>query len=398
MDLSRRNFFSSLGQQALDFVVPPVEAASSVNHSLVFVSLRGGMDGLNTIVPFGDPGYYEKRPRLAISKPGQGDDSAINLDGYFGLNPALSKLKSLYNVGDLAIIHAAGAPFVTRSHFDARLSLESAYGYNDHFSDGWLGRYLSAKTDSSPFRAIAVKTAISQALRGTRSVTALSKTEGFDLSTGSQLDFSGLLNNLYADRNDSLGSQGRDTLDALSLLDFYEPEKYKTPDNIKYPKSSFGESLSNTAKYIKSGLGTEVFWLESGGWDHHDGLEKKLSQKLTDFSEGLSAFHQDMGAKMQNVTVIVMSEFGRRVRENASLGTDHGRGGCMFVLGKNVNGGRVHAQWPGLADDQLNKGDLEITTDYRIVLSEFLRKRMGNVNIRSIFPDFDHSQELGLFF
>ncbi len=399
MTLSRRSFLSELGKNTLDFIIPPASAGINTNHKIIYISLRGGMDGLNTIVPYGDSNYYHNRPTVAIKKPGQGDNSAIDLDGFFAMNPNMRTLKPLYDSGKMAVIHATGAPFVTRSHFEAQKSMEAAYGTNSGYTDGWLSRYLGATNTSnaSPFRAISVQSAITQSLSGSRSATALSTINGFDLQTRNNLDFLSVLNSLYTGQSGQLGEQATDTIDALSLLDFYNPADFKTENGIEYPETPFGKKLSQTAKYIKSGLGTEIYSLEFGSWDHHDNLTKKLSPKLNELSAGIDALYTDLGEFMNDTTIVVLSEFGRRVAENASKGTDHGRGGCMFVLGNGINGGQVYGDWPGLEEHQLNHGDLEITTDYRTILAELIRKKMPGGSLESIFPDFNYSAELGIF-
>ena len=401
MNPSRRTFLADLGQEALDFLIPTAHAATTGQHTLVCVFLRGAMDALNSVVPYGEASYYDKRPSLAIKTPGKDTSSAIDLDGFFGFNPSLAALKPAYDAGDLAIVHACGAPFTSRSHFEAQREMEFGFKGRNGKADGWLGRHLALvprpELDDLPFRSIAIGRALPGVLRGAPSASALSNVNGFDLTPNSNTDFSGLLQTLYAGSGGRLGLQAADTFKALQAMDYFAPGLYTAENGISYPKTGFGRSLLQVAQYIKSGMGTEVFCLDLGDWDHHENLNKRLSGRLKELAEGLSAFYTDMGERMQNTTVLVMSEFGRRVTENASGGVDHGRGSCMFVLGKHINGGRVYADWPGLTDQALNQGDLEITTDYRVVLGELLSRRMANTALDRVFPDFVADRELGLF-
>jgi len=401
MTISRRSFLSSLGQEALDFLIPPANAAATDRHKLVCVFLRGGMDALNTIIPYGDIDYYNKRPGLAIQAPGNDTSTAIDLDGFFALNPAMTTLKPIYDSGDLAVVHATGAPFVPRSHFDAQQEMEYGLPGSKGRLGGWLTRHIASvpnpELDDLPFRAIAVDRALPYALQDAVSASALNTINGFDLAPDSGADFTGLLNRLYADPGGRLGQHATATFKALQTLDFFAPGLYTAGDGLTYPRTTIGQRLLQVAQYIKSGIGTEIFYLNMSGWDHHQNLNTRLSARLKDLSEGLSTFYADMGERMQNITLLVMSEFGRRVAENASAGVDHGYGSCMLVLGKQINGGQVYTDWPGLSEPALNHGDLDITTDYRIVLSELLSRRMANTSLDRVFPGYAADRELGLF-
>ena len=401
MSITRRNFLTRLGTSTLDFLIPEAHAASAGSHTLVCIFLRGAMDGLNAVVPYGDSFYYDKRPELSIGPPGAGADTAIDLNGFFGLNPAMAPVKPIYDSGDLAIIHATGAPFTARSHFQAQLEMEHGYAGSGNNANGWLARHFLSRPrpefNDFPFRAIAVGNALPESLRGARSASALANVTGYDLVPDSNLDFQGLLQSLYAGQDNQLSQQAVKTFQALQALDYFNPALYTAEDGIFYPKTGLGRSLLQTAQYIKSGMNSEVFCLNMGGWDHHDNLKPRISGKLSELGEALGIFYADMGERMNNITVLVMSEFGRRVAENASAGADHGYGGVMFAMGRKVNGGRVYADWPGLADHQLRDGDLEITTDYRNVIGELLFKLMGNTAIDTVFSDYDASREWGIF-
>lgn len=401
MNNTRRNFLTSLGASALDFLIPSARAGLSNSHTLVCIFLRGAMDGLNTVIPYGDSAYFDKRPELSIAAPGEGADNAIDLTGFFGLNPAAAALKPVYDAGDLAIIHATGAPFANRSHFQTQLEMEHGFAGSRNNVKGWMARHFLSHPqpalDDFPFRAIAIGNALPESLRGARAASALNNVTGYDLVPDSSADFQGLLQSLYADHGNPFSQQAARTFQAMQALDYYNPALYTAEDGIFYPTTGLGRSLLQTAQYIKSGMGTEIFCLNMGGWDHHDDLKPRLADKLSELSDALSIFYTDMGERMNDITVLIMSEFGRRVAENASAGADHGYGGVMFAMGRKVNGGRVYADWPGLADHQLRDGDLAITTDYRTVIGELLHKQMGNTAIESVFSDYDASREWGIF-
>jgi uncharacterized protein (DUF1501 family) len=395
---TRRTFLSLLGGQLLDALVPPAAAAVSEPHTLVYITLNGGMDGLNAVVPHADPDYYVARPNLAVPPPGQGADSAIDLDGFFGLHPNLQPLKALFDAGDLAIVHATGAPYVDRSHFSATKRMQSGLATPATYYTGWLARHLETFSgfDDLPFRGITIGCAQHEALRGTRAASALRDVNGFDLSPAGQGDYTGTLQALYSPTS-LLGQQTLDTIDVIATFGFYHPASY-TPDNgANYPSTDLARKLKQAAQYIKSGMGTEAICINSNGWDHHQDLAGMLPAKLDELAQALTTFYQDMGPRMQKVTVMVTTEFGRRVAENASYGVDHGRGTCLFALGDRVNGGRVYAEWPGLAEYQLNRGDLEITTDFRVILSEALVKLLENAWPDQVFTDFTSNYSLNLF-
>jgi uncharacterized protein (DUF1501 family) len=377
MKHTRRTFLSTLGEHLLDFLVSP--ASASTPHTLVYISLDGGMDGLSAVVPYGDPDYYAARPNLAIPPPGEAG-GALDLDGFFGFHPALQPMKSLFDTGELAVVHAVGAPDADRSHFSARKLLQSGLSVqaSRHYT-GWLARHLESQEnfDTSPFRAITVGRAQHEALRGTRAASALSDSNGFDLSAGGRGDYGTAMRSLY-----QAGSVlGQQTLDALAMqdaLEFFHPYEYLPGNGAVYAGTDLSSKMQQAAQYIRSGMAPEAICINSGGWDHHDNLPELLPAKLEELAAALASFHQDMGLLMQGVTVVVTTEFGRRVAENASQGTDHGRASCMLILGGRVNGGRVYADWPGLAASQLHLGDLQITTDYRVILGEMLVKLMDN--------------------
>ncbi len=413
MNLTRRNFVQALAGLSLPAWFPRMAFAASPDvvpgerDILVCLFMRGGADGLNIVVPVGDSDYYKARPSLAIAEPGQAD-GALDLDGFFGLHPAMAPLKDLYDDGVLAAIQAVGSPDDTRSHFDAMDFMERGTPGEKLIDSGWLGRHLASvqSTNDSPFRAIGMGRLLQTSLRGPVPATALQSIAEFHLGRGQSeplVDFQDTLARLYSTQEgeeDLLSVQAQQTFDAIETLSAADPLAYQPENGAQYPVSELGFSLLQVAQMIKADLGLEVACVDAGGWDTHEGeggAEGRLGQLLGDLASSLAAFHTDLGERMARITVVTMSEFGRRVSENAAGGTDHGHGNCMFLLGGGVAGGRVYGDWPGLAPDQrVGPGDLDITTDFRTVLAEVVEKRLLNPASAEVFPDFEVPAFLGL--
>ena len=366
---------------------------------LVVVFLRGAADALNMVVPHGEDAYYRLRPTLGIPRPDDLHSDAsrrtVDLDGFFGLHPALSSLLPVWQAGHLAPVHACGAPDESRSHFKAMDLMER--GVNDERgpATGWLGRHLATLNtgNHSPLRAVGLGEQAPRSLLGSTPVAALRSIADFHL--GGDLRAVDLMRQSLAamyHSDDRLGRIGRETLDMLDTLEQLDPARYIPERESSYPDSDFGMGLRQIAMLVKAEVGLEVATIDLGGWDTHfaQGINIGLMPGLmADLAQGLSAFHADLFDYLGQLTVIVMSEFGRRAYENASLGTDHGHGGLMLLLGGNVAGGRMHGEWPGLEEGQLfGPGDLAVTTDYRDVLAEILLKCLNNDAAPAIFPGF----------
>lgn len=362
---------------------------------LVCVFLRGGADGLNIIVPHGEDAYYKARPQIGIARP---DDSkadatnkALDLDGFFGLHPALSPLLPIFKGGQMTAVQATGSPDPTRSHFDAMDKMErGAPGVA--LNSGWLGRHLESLDtgSSSPLRAVGWGSALQASLRGSISATAIKSIVDYHLAgrTDAAKDMLSTLNNLYGGDDQSLKVVSDQTQAVLDMVTKINIASYAPANGAVYDKKDFDMALMQTAALIKAEAGLEVAAIDLGGWDTHQNEVIDLAKELTVLGTGLQAFHTDMGDLMKNVTVVVMSEFGRRIQENASGGTDHGHGNMMMVMGGHVANKPVIANWPTLAADKLTNGDLTITTDYRDVLAEILSTRLNNPAVDAVFPDF----------
>jgi uncharacterized protein (DUF1501 family) len=370
--------------------------------TLVAIFQRGAVDGLNMVVPFGERNYYEVRPSIAIPKPETGNtDSAINLDGFFGLHPSFNAFKPLWDSKRLAVIHAAGSPDNTRSHFDAQDYMESATPGLKSTNDGWLNRYLQTKRDpeKSLFRAVSFTQTMPRVLQGKAPAIAVANLADFAIRAGrSSANIQGGFEEIYArNLNDSLAGMGRETFEAVNYLKKVNPAQYKPENGAQYPRTPFGNSLLQIAQLIKAGVGLEVAFTDIGGWDTHvnqGNSRGQLANLLTQFSSAIAAFYQDLGQRMDDVVLLTMSEFGRTVRENGNRGTDHGHANAMFVLGNSVRGGKVYGKWPGLSSDQLNEGrDLALTTDFRDVFGEIASNHLGNTNLKSVFPGYAIDQQ-----
>ena len=382
------------------FISRTVEAVRARQKVLVGIFQRGAVDGLNMIVPFGDKGYYEARPTIAIPRPNE-TDGAIDLDGFFGLSPRMAALEPLFKRGEMAIVHASGSHDETRSHFDAQDYMESGTPGNKGTRDGWMNRYLHAKEHekASPFRAVALAPQLPRSLQGTEPALAIGALNQFGIRAGNQTEvFASTFEAEYAQAASSLlHSTGKDAFDAVKLLKGTNPESYAPANGAVYPRSAFGDAMRQVAQLIKSDLGLEVAFTELGGWDTHIQQPGRLPGLLDDFAKGIAAFATDMGDGMADVVLVTMSEFGRAVQENGNRGTDHGHGNAMMILGGPVKGGKVYGKWPGLAREQRYEGrDLAITTDFRDVFAEVVTRHLGAKDISKIFPGYTYKQPLGI--
>jgi uncharacterized protein (DUF1501 family) len=370
--------------------------AAPQGDTLVCVFLRGAADVLNMVVPHGEAAYYRERPTLAIPRPDDGaarpDLRAHDLDGFFGLHPSLAPLLTAWQAGHLAIVHACGTPDESRSHFEAMAIMERGASDRSGPASGWIGRHLAqiGRRSGSPLRAVGFGERLPHSLYGPIPATALRSIADFHL--GGRLPdvapFQSALTALYGD-DPQLEAAALGTLSVIDTLARLDPLRYQTP-GVSYPESELGQALKQTALLVKAEVGLEVACIDVDGWDTHfaqGGSQGLMAGLLTDLAAGLAAFHADVRDQLGRISVVVMSEFGRRVRENGSLGTDHGHGSAMLLLGGGIRGGRVYGRWPGLEGEWLvGPGDLAITTDYRDVLGELVGRRLGNPQLDTIFP------------
>lgn len=365
--------------------------ATASGKKLVVLFQRGAADGLNIVVPYQEKNYYAMRPTIAIQQK-----DVLDLNGFFGLHPSMASFKPLYEQGHLAIIHAAGSPDSTRSHFDAQDYMESGTPGVKSTQDGWLNRALAVgpvEGKSSAFRAVALGTQVPRTLQGKLPAIAVNNLDDFSVGgKGPQTSpISNAFQAMYDQSTDAvLHGTGQETFEAVKMLKASDPAHYKPAAGVVYPQGPFGNSLKQIAQLMKANLGVEAAFSDIGGWDTHQNQGNttgQLANRLKEFSDSIAAFWMDMGVDVENITLVTMSEFGRTARQNGTGGTDHGHANVMFVLGGEVKGGKVYGRWPGLSNDQLNEGrDLAVTTDFRNVLGEAAYKTLGSKNLDTVFP------------
>ena len=389
---------------------------------LVVIFQRGAADGLNIVVPHGERSYYAMRPSIAIPR-----SEVVDLDGFFGLHPSMESLKSIWDQGHLAIVHAAGSPDETRSHFDAQDYMESGTPGVKSTEDGWLNRALQnsptlsptdgdkgrargttlSQTESDkggaqdePFRAIALGTSLPRILSGPAPAVAVSNVN--DFTVGGRCPAAQPLANtfeaMYAGSVDAvLHGTGQETFDAVKMLKSADPSQYRPAAGANYPRGKFGDALRQTAQLIKAKLGVQVAFTDISGWDNHvneGSTQGQLANVLREFSQSLSAFYIDLGDLAEDTVIVTMSEFGRTARENGNRGTDHGHANVMLAMGGRVRGGKVYGRWPGLENEQMHEGrDLALTTDFRQVVGEVVYRHLGNRHLTEVFPGYENNPE-----
>lgn len=361
--------------------------------TLVVLFLRGAVDGLSLVVPHQDHAYYAARPTLAVP-----ENKVLDLDGRFGLHPSLAPLLALWRSRDLAVVHAAGLiSTADYSHFDAQGLMEC--GSDDAgIGSGWLARHLLCRPQAKDaLRAVAMGPHVAASLSGYRRATALDGLGTFQLAmTGTAYDqIMRALEHLYTDSGRPATHAAHETFDALRRVAAIRDQAYVPAHHVEYPRSALGNALLNVAQVAKGVPELEAVTLDAGGWDTHAAQNAVLPGLLADLAASLVAFTTDLGGLMRHTTIVVMSEFGRRVEENSAGGTDHGHGNVMFVIGEGVRGRRVYSHWPGVAPSHLDYGDLAVTTDYRQVLSDVVKHRMQNHHVNRVFPGL-HYKPVGV--
>ena len=403
--MNRRIFLKSGAMTMLSLGFAPSflgRAAAAVGARrklLIAIFQRGAVDGLNMIVPHGEADYYRLRPTIAIPRPGRDAmGSAIDLDGFFGLHPSLAPLKPIYDAHALAIVHAAGSPDPTRSHFDAQDYMESATPGVKATRDGWLNRYLQVSSEErNPLRGVALARTMPRSLEGLAPALAIGSVDEFGVR-GAAAAFQ----DQYESSSDQLlSTAGNDAFAAMKTLRQAAGMPYRPAAGAEYPNTPFGKALAEIARLAKADVGLEVAFTELGNWDHHvnaGAVSGQIATRLDEFTRGLAALATDLGDRLADTVIVTMSEFGRAVAENGNGGTDHGHGNAMMVIGGNVRGG-IHGKWPGLSDAHRFEGrDLAVTTDFRDVFSEVVAAHMGasRDSLPRIFPGYTASSVAGV--
>ena len=365
------------------------QGRSGRQKQLIAIFQRGAVDGLSVIVPFGEAEYYRARPSIAVGRPGSGSDTAVDLDGFFGLNPRLAPLKPFWDERALAIVHACGSPDSTRSHFDAQDYMESATPGVKSTGDGWLNRCLQVSTGArNPLRGVALARTMPRSLQGVAPALAFGSLDEFDVPGRAGTNFE----DEYERSSDvRLGAAAGDAFAAMRTLRQAARTPYRPAQGVTYPPTPFGRALLEIARLAKADVGLEVAFTELGNWDHHvneGAATGQIATRLSEFSNGLAALAADLADRLADTLIVTMSEFGRAVAENGNGGTDHGHGNAMMIIGGGVRGG-VHGTWPGLAPEQRFEGrDLAVTTDFRDVFGEIVVGHLGvpRESLATIFP------------
>jgi uncharacterized protein (DUF1501 family) len=400
--LDRRLFLKSSGLALVAggflpgvFVRMARAATPASKRVLVAIFQRGAVDGLNVVVPYGEKTYYDARPSIAIPRPGSGEGAALDLDGFFGMHPALSPILPYFKDRSAAFVHAAGSPDATRSHFDAQDFMESGTPGVKATADGFLCRALEAgEKKTSPLRAVSLTPALPRILAGSAGAVAMSNIAQFGIRAGAATPaVSDSFEAMYAGAvADTLGGTAKESFEAVRIIKAADPAKIAPDNGADYPKSTFGNALKQIAQLIKADVGLEVAFTDVGGWDTHageGGAQGQLSNRLRDYGLAIAAFARDLGSRMGDVTLVTMSEFGRTVKENGNRGTDHGHANVMLLLGGGVQGGKVYGRWPGLDASHLYENrDLAVTTDFRDVFAEILSNRMCVKKLDRVFPAY----------
>jgi uncharacterized protein (DUF1501 family) len=368
--MNRRLFLKTTGIALAGSALTPnifakMAAASNTRgkKTLVAIFQRGAVDGLNVIVPYGESAYYAARPSIAIAK-----SDVVNLDGFFGFHPALQPLLPFWKDRSLAVVHAAGSPDSTRSHFDAQDFMESGTPGVKSTENGFLARALETRASDSPVRAVALTQAPPRILAGSQAIATT------DINAYASSPATRVFGSLYPE-----------AFNAVQVL-----RSLKGTNAVEYPRGPLAVSLKQIAQLIKSDVGLEVAFADIGGWDTHageGGSQGQLANNLRNFAEAIAAFANDLGSRMSDVVLVTMSEFGRTVHENGNRGTDHGHATAMLVLGGNIHGGKVHGKWPGLTSLYENR-DLPVTTDFRDVFGEVLTKHLAVPSLTRVFPNY----------
>lgn len=383
-------------------------ARAAEGKTLVVIFQRGGCDGLNSVIPYTEERYYQLRPTIAIAPPDAANpESAVDINGTFGFHPALAPLQQIYQGGQMAIMPTVHYPDATRSHFSGQHFIESGQRLNE--SDGWLNRHLQTQQFNAAFRAVGFGNELAQSLRGSQTVASLTSLDAFNLGIDEQ-DESMLLQHMGQVYNQDPGDRptrqllhrfGLKVTNDLDLIQQVRNQPYTPANGAVYPGNSFGRSLMQIAQLVKSGIGLELATAGIGGWDNHSNqgggnAGGRQARAHAAFAQGIHALYTDLGAMMSDVVIMTQTEFGRTAAENGSQGTDHGYASTWYAMGGGIEGG-VYGDWPGLAEDQLERGRfLQRTVDYRDIYAEILQHHLLNNDLTTLLPG--HSvTPLGLF-
>ncbi len=379
-----------VGRAARAMATPRADASDG---RLVVILLRGAVDGLSAVVPYADGDYYRARSGIALGRPGS-DGGVLDLDGRFGLHPSLAALLPHWQSGTLAFVHAAGSPDPTRSHFDAQDYMESGTPGRKGTADGWMNRLVGALPGGrQPTTAVNLGPVLPRALAGQHAVATLPLGQAATRRVAlDRPQVSSAFDRLYAS-DDALSRAYREARTARQEMRANLADEMQAADNGAPLPNGFAQDARRLAALMRRDGNVRVAFASLGGWDTHvnqGNARGQLANRLQPLGEGLDALVRGLGPEYRRTTIVVLSEFGRTVRQNGGGGTDHGHGNVMWLLGGRVNGGKVHGEWPGLADASLYQGrDLAITTDFRGVLARVLAEqmRLSDASVAAVFPE-----------
>jgi uncharacterized protein (DUF1501 family) len=405
--MDRRKFViqSSLFTASNLLTVGVAQSANSNQKRLIVIFLRGAVDGLSAVVPYFEKAYYENRPKIAIPKPGE-EGGVLDLDGRFGLHPSLLPLMSQWKQGNLAFIHSSGSPDTTRSHFDAQDYMESGTPGIKRTSDGWMNRLLGQLSQRNPIQAVTIGAATPRILSGRIPVANIASGKaGSNPLPIHRPQVSNAFDKLY-NSNDTLSQtykEGRQARQAIITgLNMSFDEEMKMANNGASLPNGFPKDAQMLAKLMLKDPRVQLGFMAVGGWDTHinQGSSKgQLAQRLGLLGQGLGALVENLREVYKDTTILVISEFGRTVKENGNGGTDHGHGNVMWVLGGKIRGGKVYGKWSGLENNQLFEGrDLAVTTDFRDVIVSLLQghMRLSDNNLNKVFPGYQVRENIKL--
>jgi uncharacterized protein (DUF1501 family) len=407
--MQRRTLLKQLGFASAGLMLPlsantwvAQAAAQPTGKRMIVIFLRGAVDGLNVVVPYGEAAYYAGRPNIAITRPG-GPGGALELNGYFGLHPALSGILPLWDAGKLSFVVAAGSPNMTRSHFDAQDYMESATPGVKTTPDGWMNRLLGNIRVANPIQAVNIGTVTPRILQGRQSIAALApgKQASKKLATD-QDNIAKAFDQLYGSKG-RLGKTYKEGQAARAALLENLRQEMQIADNGAPAAAGFPADAKRLGRLMVQDRRIEMGFMAIGGWDTHfnqGNAQGQLANNLRLLGQGVTALAQELGSAFQDTVIVVMSEFGRTVRENGTKGTDHGRGNVMWVLGGGIKGKQIHGDWQGLASDVLVEGrDVPVTTDFRDVLAPILSQHwgLGDTALATVLPDYQGLRSIDLF-
>jgi uncharacterized protein (DUF1501 family) len=408
--MDRREFLKLSAMTSLGFLVPGTRGFAFSNgvddpwsKKLIVVLLRGGMDGLNVVAPYGDRRYYDLRPNIALQK-----SEVLDLDGHFGIHPSLQPLLPIFQNKNLAFVHASGSPDATRSHFDAQDYMESGTPGNKSASSGWMNRLITElpKKEGSAVQAVSYGPVLPRIFSGPATVATIANASGVRKSVLDRPAIANVFDDLYNDPNDELSKVYAEGMAAHKEINMAISTPDQTMDREQQIANKGAPLPGNNAQFGKQVAALfrkepslQVAFMDFGGWDTHvnEGTGKgQLANHLTPLASGLADMVAGLGPMFKDTCIVVMSEFGRTAKENGNRGTDHGHGNVMWVIGGDVPGGRVYGRWGGLGQNELHEArDLPTSTDFRSVLSAVLHNHLGvpGQTLSRIFPAFQDNQD-----